>query len=147
MDGQAAWVCMSIEERSIVMSVSVCVRLSVRDHILETTRPILTKFFMRVTNGRGSVFLWRRSDALCRSGFMDDVIFTHFPSRRPAEAQCTRSLGLGYKLCAVIPDADDCLVSIVFGGRITKGLHDRELVKQTGHQQSLLVVGWLVRPV
>jgi len=138
MDGQAAWVCMSIEERSIVMSVSVCVRLSVRDHILETTRPILTKFFMRVTNGRG---------ALCNSGFMGDVIFTHSPSRRPAEAQCTRSLGLGYKLCAVIPDADDCLVSIVFGGRITKGLHDRELVKQTGHQQSLLVVGWLVRPV
>jgi len=25
--------------------------------------------------------------------------------RRPAEAQCTRSLGLGYKLCAVIPAA------------------------------------------
>jgi len=25
--------------------------------------------------------------------------------RRPAEAQCTRSLGLGYKLCAVIPVA------------------------------------------
>ena len=25
--------------------------------------------------------------------------------RRPAEAQCTRSPGLGYKLCAVIPVA------------------------------------------
>jgi len=25
--------------------------------------------------------------------------------RRPAEAQCTRSLGLGHKLCAVIPVA------------------------------------------
>jgi len=25
--------------------------------------------------------------------------------RRSAEAQCTRSLGLGYKLCAVIPAA------------------------------------------
>ena len=25
--------------------------------------------------------------------------------RRPAEAQCTRSLGLGYKMCAVIPAA------------------------------------------
>ena len=25
--------------------------------------------------------------------------------RRPTEAQCTRSLGLGYKLCAVIPVA------------------------------------------
>ena len=33
-------------ERSIVMSVSVCacVRLSVRDHIFGTTRPIFTKF-------------------------------------------------------------------------------------------------------
>jgi len=25
------------------------------------------------------------------------------PTESPAEAQCTRSLGLGYKLCAVIP--------------------------------------------
>jgi len=40
---------------------------------------------------------------------MDDVLFAHKPRllerRRPAEAQCTRSLGLGYKLCAVIPAA------------------------------------------
>ena len=27
------------------------------------------------------------------------------PARRPAEAQCTRSLGLGYKMCALIPVA------------------------------------------
>jgi len=40
-----------------VMSVSlcVCVCLSVRDHIIETTRPIFTKFFQHVTCGRGSV--------------------------------------------------------------------------------------------
>jgi len=46
--------------------------------------------------------------ALCTSGFVDDVIFAHKPiarRRRPAEAQCTRSLGPGYKLCAVIPAA------------------------------------------
>jgi len=33
--------------------------------------------------------LWRRSDTLCISGFMDDVIFAHKPiarRRRPAEA-------------------------------------------------------------
>ena len=41
---------------------------------------------------------------------MDDVIFTHKPAkvagrRRRAEAQCTRSLGLGYELCAVVPVA------------------------------------------
>ena len=33
--------------RSIVMSVSVC--LYVRDHISGTVRPIVTKFFVRVT--------------------------------------------------------------------------------------------------
>jgi len=57
------------------MSVSVCVRvcvcLSGRDHIFGTTRPILTKFFVHVTHGRGSVLLWRRSDT------SDDVIFAH----------------------------------------------------------------------
>ena len=30
---------------------------------------------MRVTYGRGSVFLWRRTDTLCTSDFMDDDIF------------------------------------------------------------------------
>jgi len=37
---------------------------------------------------------------------MDDVKFAQVTvarRRRPAELQCTRSLGLGYKLCAVIP--------------------------------------------
>jgi len=28
-----------------------------------------------VTYDHGSVFLWRRSDTLCTSGFVDDVIF------------------------------------------------------------------------
>jgi len=32
---------------------------------------------MHVTYGRGSVLLWWRSDMLCTSGFMDDVIFAH----------------------------------------------------------------------
>jgi len=55
--------------------------------------------------------LWRRSDMLCTSGFMDDVMFAHMPRskvarhRRLAEAQCTGSLRFGYKLCAVIPVA------------------------------------------
>jgi len=60
------------------MSVSVCVSLrvclSVRDYIFGTTRPIFTNFFVRVTHGGGSVLLWRRSDMLCTSGFMDDII-------------------------------------------------------------------------
>jgi len=45
-----------IGQRSIVMSVSVCLCVSVHDHIFGTTRR------------------WRRSDTLCTSGFMDDVI-------------------------------------------------------------------------
>jgi len=36
--------------------------------------------------------------------FMDVVVFAHKPRLLDvAEAQCTRSLGLGYKMCAVIP--------------------------------------------
>jgi len=81
-----------IGERSIVMSVSVCLSLclSVRDHIFGSTRPIVTEFFVCIfTYGRGSVPLWRRSDVLRTSGFMDDVTFAHkprFKRRRPAEA-------------------------------------------------------------
>ena len=69
-----------IGERSIVMSVSVClcVCVLVRDHIFGTTRPIFTTF-CACSYGRGSVLLWRRSDMLCISGFMNDVIFTHKP--------------------------------------------------------------------
>ena len=40
--------------------------------------------------------------------FVDDIIFAQAKvtrCRRPAEAHCTRSLGLGYKLCTVIPVA------------------------------------------
>jgi len=63
------------------MSVSVCVCLSVclsvHGHVLGTTRPIFTNFFLRVTYGRGSVLLRRRSDTLYISGFVDDVIFSH----------------------------------------------------------------------
>jgi len=49
----------SIGERSIVMSMSVClsvcVCLPVHDHIFRTTSSIFTKFFVHVTYGRGSV--------------------------------------------------------------------------------------------
>jgi len=73
------------------MSVSVCVCLSVRDDIFGTARPIFTKFFMRVTYGRGSVLLWWRSDRLRISGFTDDVIFAHKPRLLDVAAQLKRS--------------------------------------------------------
>jgi len=60
---------------SVCLSLCVSVCLSVRDHIFGTSRPIFTRFFVRVTYGRGSVFLWRRTDTLCTSDFMDDDIF------------------------------------------------------------------------
>jgi len=52
----------------------VCVCLSVHDHVFGNTLPIFTKFVVHATYGRGLVLLWRRSDALYTSGFMDDVI-------------------------------------------------------------------------
>jgi len=58
------------------VSVSVCVCLSVREHIFGTARPIFTKFFVHATYGRGSVPVWWRR-YVCTSGFMDDVIFAY----------------------------------------------------------------------
>jgi len=52
------------------MNMFVCVYacVSVREHVSGTTSPIFTKYFC-VTYGRGSIFLWRRFDKLCTSGF------------------------------------------------------------------------------
>jgi len=46
---------------------------------------------MHVTFGPGLIFLWRRSDTLCTSGFMDDVIFAHKPRLLNVAAQLKRS--------------------------------------------------------
>jgi len=63
--------------------------------------PIFTKKIARITYGRGSVFLWRRGDMLCTSGFTDDVIFAHKPRLLDVAAQLKRSaqaaLGLAIK--------------------------------------------------
>jgi len=77
------------------MSVSVCLSvclacLSVRDHIFRTTRPIFTELFVHVIYGRGPVLLWRRSDMLCTSGFMGDVI-AYKPRLLDVAAQLKRS--------------------------------------------------------
>ena len=61
-------------DERVCLTVCVCVCLSVRDHISGTTHPIFTEIFVRLAYGRGSVLLWRRSDTLRTSGFMDDVI-------------------------------------------------------------------------
>ena len=61
---------------SVSVCLCVCLSVSIIKIISGTTRPIFT-IFWRVTYGRGSVHLWRRSDTLCISGFVDDVIFAH----------------------------------------------------------------------
>ena len=60
-----------VGEPSIVMNVSVCVCvcLSVSDHIFGTTPPDLRKIYRACY-----LRLWR-SDTLCTSSFMGDVIF------------------------------------------------------------------------
>jgi len=55
--------------------LSVCVCLSAI--ISSELHSDLHHFFLLVSDGRGSVLLWRRSDTLLISGFMDDVIFAH----------------------------------------------------------------------
>ena len=96
---------------SLCLSVFVC--LSVRKHISGNTRPIFTKFTVRVTYGRGSVLFWRRCDKLCTSGFMDDVIFPHKPKQlnvaaQLMEGQPTYGLRLDYKRRLGIPIAGQC---------------------------------------
>ena len=61
------------------MSVSFCACLcmSVREHISGTTGPNFVKVFVHLTYRRGSIFLWRRCDALYVSSFIDDVVFAH----------------------------------------------------------------------
>jgi len=74
------------------MSVSVCVRVCVcvcrRSYLRNCTSDFHHFFFLRVTYGRGSVLPWRRTDTLCISGFMDDVIFAR---RLDVAAQLKRS--------------------------------------------------------
>jgi len=81
--------------------VCVCVCLSVRDHIFRTTRPIFNNFLCMlpmavIRSCSGGVcypVLWMISYLLLSQGCW---------TSRLAEAQCTCSLGLGYKLYAII---------------------------------------------
>ena len=68
------------------------------------------KLYLYLTYGRGSVLFWWHSDKLRTSVFTDDVITSahHIITsqrRHTAEAQCTRSLGFGYKRRVGIPAA------------------------------------------
>jgi len=76
------------------MRVSVC--LSVRDHISELHVRSSRNLFVHVTlYGRGSVLVWRRSDTLCTSGFMDDVMSRHKPRLLAARLRRSSHAALG----------------------------------------------------
>ena len=64
-------------DERVCLSVCVCDCLSA---IISSELHVRSSpFFVYVTYGRGSVLFWQRSDMLCSSGFMDDVIFAHKP--------------------------------------------------------------------
>jgi len=71
----------------------MCVPVFVCDNYLRNYTSDLHQIFVHVTYGRGSVLLWRRSDMLCTSGFMDDVIFALKPRLLDEAAQLKRSVG------------------------------------------------------
>jgi len=72
---------------SVCLSVCVCLSAIISSVLHVRSSPI----FVHVTYGRGSVLRWRRSDTLCTSGFMDDVIFAHKPRLLEVAAQLKRS--------------------------------------------------------
>ena len=61
-----------------------------------TKRSNLTDLSVRVTCGRGSVFLWRRCNTLSISGSVDDVTFSH------NELHGDMSLPLQRRHCSVV---------------------------------------------
>jgi len=65
--------------RKAVYSCDDGVCLSVWAYLWKYTRPIFTKRSVHVTCNRSSALRWRRSDVLCISGFIDDVIFARKP--------------------------------------------------------------------
>jgi len=79
-------------ERSTVMNLSVCLRVFFcPQSYLRNYTSDLHHFFVRVTYGRDSVLLWRRSDMLRTFGFMNDVISAHKPRLLGVAAQLRRS--------------------------------------------------------
>jgi len=67
---------------SLYVCVCVCVLVCPRSYLRNYTSDVHEIFC-----ACGSVLLWRRSDMLCTSGFMDDVIFARKPRLLDVAAQ------------------------------------------------------------
>jgi len=67
-----------VSERSIVISVSVCLPVClVHTHISWTRWSNFTKYSVRVTCGHGSFMFWRRCDMFGIFSFVDDIMLEH----------------------------------------------------------------------
>ena len=77
---------------SVCLSVCVCVSVCLSAIISSELHVRSSPSFVHVTYGRGSVLRWRRSDTLCTSVFVDDVIFAHKPGLLDVAAQLKRSV-------------------------------------------------------
>ena len=76
---------------SVCLSVCLCVCVFVcPQSYLRNYSSDLCPIFMHVTYGRFSALVWRRSDTLCTSGFVDDV-FANRPRLLDVAAQLKRS--------------------------------------------------------
>jgi len=86
-------------EQRICVCVCVCMFIGLRSYLRNYTSDL----YVHITYDRGSVLLWQRSDTLCTSGLMDDVIFAHKPRLLDVAVLLMRSahaaLGLAIK-CA-----------------------------------------------
>ena len=71
---------------SLYVCVCVCVLVCPRSYLRNYTSDV-QEIFCACYYGRGSVLLWRRSDMLCTSGFVDDVIFARKPRLLDVAAQ------------------------------------------------------------
>ena len=81
----------NVAKRSTVISTRVCVCICLSAIISPELHVRFLPIFTHVTHSRESVLLWRRSDKLRTSGFMDDVIFAHEPRLLDVAAQLKRS--------------------------------------------------------
>jgi len=73
------------------MSVCLCVCICLSAIVSSVLHVRSSPIFVHVTYGRRSILIWRRSDMLCTSGFVDDVIFAHKPRLLDVTAQLKRS--------------------------------------------------------